>query len=73
MKYNIPLGAYRHFKGNVYELIAIANNSENPEELFAVYRSRLNPEQCWVRPLAMFCEIVAFEGKSVPRFEYIEK
>ena len=70
---NIRLGKYRHFKGNEYELIAIAKNSENPEELLAVYRSVKSPEEVWVRPLTMWCESVTLpDGKVCKRFSPID-
>ena len=34
----ISLGKYRHFKGNSYEVIAIARNSET-EEAMVVYKA----------------------------------
>ena len=45
-------GKYRHFKGNAYELIAIARHSETMEEL-VVYKS-LKDGEVWARPKSMF-------------------
>ena len=67
----IKLGIYRHFKGNIYELVSIARHSENPDIKMAVYRSVGNPEEYWVRPLTMWNESVEHDGKIVKRFEYI--
>ena len=66
----IPLGKYRHFKGNEYEAIAIAKNSETLEDT-VVYRALYGEGDLWVRPLAMWTETVEKDGKRVPRFEYI--
>lgn len=45
---------YRHFKGNIYQIVAIAKHTETEEEL-VVYRS-LENEQVYARPLHMFTE-----------------
>ena len=66
----LPLGKYRHYKGNEYEVIAIAKHSETLEEM-VVYRALYGNHDFWVRPLVMFLESVEVEGKLVPRFERI--
>ncbi len=49
----IEVGAkYRHFKGNEYELLAVARHSETMEEL-VVYKS-LKDGEVWARPKSMF-------------------
>ena len=49
----IVIGAkYRHFKGNEYEVIAVARHSETNEEL-VIYKS-LTDGQVWARPKTMF-------------------
>ena len=65
----IKKGKYRHFKGNVYELVAIARHSETLEDM-VVYRSPRDGG-VWVRPLSMWSEKVAFNGETVERFSYI--
>ncbi len=63
------LGKYKHFKGNMYEVIGIAKDSETQEEM-VVYK---NPEGgLWVRPKKMFLEDVTRDGKTMKRFEFIE-
>lgn len=64
------LGKYRHFKGNEYEVIAIAKHSETLEEL-VVYRALYGDGEVWVRPMKMWNETVEREGKTVERFTYI--
>lgn len=66
----IPLGKYRHFKGNEYEVIAIAKNSETLEDT-VVYRALYGEGDLWVRPLSMWTETVERDGKRFVRFEYI--
>ncbi|UFS71217.1 DUF1653 domain-containing protein [Geomonas sp. RF6] len=60
-------GRYRHYKGNYYEVIGTARHSET-EEPFVVYRPLYGEGALWIRPEAMFCETVLFEGKEIPRF-----
>jgi hypothetical protein len=66
----IPLGKYRHFKGNEYEVIAIAKNSETMEDT-VVYRALYGEREFWVRPLSMWTETVERDGKRQPRFTYL--
>lgn len=68
----IKLGKYRHFKGNEYEVLAIAKHSETEEEL-VVYRALYGEGQVWVRPISMWNEKVEREGKIYDRFTYMEE
>ena len=63
-------GTYRHYKGNEYTVIGIARHSETDEEL-VVYRPEYGDRSLWVRPLAMFQEMVTVEGKELPRFQFL--
>lgn len=66
----VPIGRYRHYKGNEYEVIGVARHSETEEEL-VVYRTCYGNFDLWVRPKAMFIEMVVVDGATVPRFQYI--
>ena len=66
----IKPGKYRHFKGNYYEVIGIAHHSETMEEL-VVYRALYGERGLWVRPAAMWEEVVNRDGYHGPRFEYV--
>lgn len=66
----IKPGKYRHFKGNLYEVIGIASHSETMEPM-VVYRALYGEQGLWVRPAAMWNEIVEKEGYVGPRFQYI--
>lgn len=63
----IKPGRYRHFKGNEYEVIGTARHSETLEELVA-YRALYDNGGLWVRPAAMWSEIVDRNGYHGPRF-----
>ena len=64
-------GIYRHYKGNLYELIDIVNHSETLEKM-VLYRALYGKGELWVRPISMWDEIVEVEGKKVKRFELAE-
>ncbi|WP_225072839.1 DUF1653 domain-containing protein [Desulfuromonas sp. CSMB_57] len=63
----IPKGRYRHFKGQLYEVLEVARHSET-EEWFVVYRQLYGDGGVWIRPLAMFCDILERNGRTVARF-----
>ena len=67
----IPPGRYRHFKGNEYEVIAVARHSET-EEAMVVYRPLYGDGGLWVRPAAIWNETVERGGQMYKRFEKIE-
>ncbi|MEO1933154.1 MAG: DUF1653 domain-containing protein [Pseudohongiella sp.] len=67
----VQLGKYRHFKGNLYELIEVAHHSESQEPV-AVYRALYGDHGLWVRPLEMFLETIERDGAEIQRFQYIK-
>lgn len=64
-------GKYRHYKGNLYEVIDLARHTETLETL-VLYRALYGDRGLWVRPLAMFLETVEVAGRRLPRFEKVE-
>lgn len=64
---------YRHFKGTLHKVIAIAKHSETLEDM-VVYT---HDDQIWVRPYNMFIEKVDKEKypdmKQEYRFELVDK
>jgi hypothetical protein len=66
----IKLGKYRHFKGNEYEVVAIASHSETLEPM-VVYKALYGEGGYWVRPASMWNETVERNGVSYKRFTYI--
>ena len=63
-------GLYRHYKGNDYEVVAVARHSETLEPV-VVYRALYGEGGLWVRPYAMFCEEVMVDGRKLRRFTQV--
>lgn len=60
---------YRHYKGHIYRVVAVAKHSETLEA--PVVYSRVDGEpDLWVRPAVMFAETLA-DGR--PRFEMLQE
>ena len=67
---DIQTGLYRHFKGNLYEVIGTALHSDTLEPM-VVYRALYGENGLWVRPAAMWSETIDRDGYHGPRFQYI--
>ena len=65
-------GKYRHYKGNEYELLYIANHSETLEKM-VVYRALYGEGDIWVRPLSMWLETLTTERGNIQRFTKIKE
>lgn len=61
---------YRHFKGTVYEVMAVGRHSETLEQ-YVVYRALSGDGEVWIRPLAMFTEQIPQGDTLAPRFQKI--
>jgi len=68
---SIKPGRYRHFKGQEYQVIDVATDSETLRQM-VVYRALYGERGLWVRPLEMFSEMVERDGVSQPRFQWID-
>lgn len=68
----IKPGRYRHFKGNLYEVLGVARHSETMEEM-VVYRALYGEHGLWVRPARMWSETIDRDGYHGPRFQYVGK
>ena len=65
-------GIYKHYKGNLYEVLETARHSET-EEWMVIYRTLYGESSTWVRPYDMFVESLELKGELVKRFEYMGK
>lgn len=68
---SVTPGIYKHFKGNLYEVIGTATHSETQEQQ-VVYRQLYGERNLWVRPLSMFDSTVVHENVQLKRFQFIE-
>ncbi len=66
----IKPGKYRHFKGNEYRVLYVAKHSETLEDM-VIYQALYGEMGIWVRPAAMWDEMVQRDGLTFRRFEYI--
>lgn len=48
-----PYEIYKHFKGNLYQILTLASDSETCDTI-VVYQALYSPYKVWVRPLTMF-------------------
>lgn len=75
-----PGEKYIYFKGadKIYEIIAVARNSDNPEEKLVIYKSLYNDKvfskgTIFSRSLENFCGFKELEDKKVKRFTRMKK
>ena len=59
---------YRHYKGNIYEIIGVGKHSETLEDM-VIYK---DDKHIWIRPLFMFEEEIEIDNKKIKRFTKID-
>ena len=68
MRVRIPLGTYRHYKGNRYEVQGLALHSETLEPM-VIYKALYGAGETWTRPAAMWNEEISLpDGSKTLRF-----
>ena len=65
-------GIYKHYKGQLYEVICLAQHTETMEEM-VIYKALYGDYKIWVRPKQLFDGLVTHEqsGKKIRRFEFV--
>lgn len=71
MSQPLKTGRYQHYKGAYYDVLGTATHSET-EEALVIYRPCYGERALWVRPLSMFTESVERDGKTMPRFAFLD-
>jgi hypothetical protein len=61
---------YRHYKGGFYEWVgnAILESDLTPMTIYRAADGRL-----WIRPTAVFVELIEVDGAMVPRFAAVQE
>ena len=76
-KPELKLGMYKHYKGDLYEVLDLVLHTET-NEWMVLYKAHSYDfedehglEILFVRPYVMFIEQVTYKEKSLQRFTYI--
>ena len=65
-------GMYKHYKGNLYQVLGMSRHSETLEEM-VVYQALYGSYGLWVRPAALFMGALSVDGVEVPRFAWVSE
>jgi hypothetical protein len=65
------IGFYQHYKGMKYQVLGTVRHSETLEPL-TLYKALYGEHGLWVRPAAMFNEMVKIDGVTRKRFEKLK-
>jgi hypothetical protein len=77
----MKLGKYRHYKGNMYEVLGVVHHTETRQKMVlyrALYdcpdlKEEYGDDPWFVRPFDMFNEEIEHNGTRVQRFDYISE
>lgn len=77
MQTRLSPGIYRHYKGGIFKVVALAKMDDTKEEyvvFHSVYQGLERGEGgWWIRRKDEFEEEVEYRGKLVPRFKFVSK
>ena len=62
---------YKHYKGNFYKVLNVAQHTETLETL-VIYQDVDNNDKIWARPISMWNDDVLVNDKFVKRFSLIK-
>lgn len=74
VKLRIQKGVYRHYKGTLYQVVDVVRHSETLDWLVLyhpLYGDQVQQSTLWVRPFAMFVQMLELSDESIPRFAYV--
>jgi len=77
----MKLGKYRHYKGNMYEVLGVVHHTETRQKMVlyrALYdcpdlKEEYGDDPWFVRPFDMFVEEIEHNGTKLPRFDYVSE
>ena len=64
-------GIYKHYKGNLYQVLGMARHSET-EEWLVVYQALYGEIGYWLRPLSIWLEPATESSNAVPGQDTVE-
>lgn len=65
---DFKIGKYKHYKGDVYDVLALGLHTET-DELLVMYAD--SEKRIWARPYKMFIENIVVDDGEQKRFEYV--
>lgn len=75
---SVTPGIYKHYKGNLYEVVGTARFSEDIHTEYVIYKQLYDSVSAegiplpkgtlWARPKEMFTESITFNGATTARF-----